>query len=185
MQELVLEFGAPDVGRLQVAVESSELRDIEQELALGRAHDVRLVILREGSVALVKRPGSPEHACELPSGAIHPEESFVDGAARAALAQTGRVVSIDDYLLQLHASFEHGGSALKWTTHVMLANPAGDDVASPDPSLVESTEWRDWDGIRDIVIPALDAAGTAPLRYQARMFELLSGSKGVQQKSRS
>ncbi len=108
VQELVFTFGEPDVERWDVPMTDKELDGVERHLGLGRAHDVSLVIQKESRLAVIRKSGYPPGAYRFPSGGIHPEESFLDGAVREALEETGLSVRIEDYLLQVHATFVSG-----------------------------------------------------------------------------
>jgi hypothetical protein len=94
VQELVFTFGEPEVERWDVPMSDEEIDSVERYRNLGRAHDVSLVIQDGGRLAVIRKPGYPPGAYRFPSGGIHPEESFVDGAAREALEETGLVVRI-------------------------------------------------------------------------------------------
>lgn len=174
VQELVLEFGAPGIERWSVPLPESEYRYFEAEVARGRAHDVSLLIVRDGQAALTK-PTDHENALTLPSGAIHPEESFVDGAMREALAHTGLSVVVVDYILQVHASFELDGEAVKWVSHVMLANPKkGSTSAQPEVVDPERLVWLDGPSMGERARQMLDGRDEGTLRYQARLLDRVS-----------
>ncbi len=174
VQELVLEFGAPGIERWAVPLPESEYRHFEAEVARGRAHDVRLLIVKDGQAALTT-PTDHENALTLPSGAIHPEESFVDGATREALAHTGLSVVVVDYILQVHASLELDGEAVKWVSHVMLAHPKkGSTSTQPEGVAPEHIVWLDGPSIGERARKLLDDLDEGTLRYQARLLDRVS-----------
>ena len=144
VQELVFTFGEPEVERWDVPVTEGELDGFERHLGLGRAHDVSLVIRDGNKLAVIRKPGYPPGAYRFPSGGVHPEESFLDGAVREALEETGLSVRIEDYLLQVHATFVSGGRRAKWTTHVMLARPFEGSLAPRDTAEIEGARWIEW-----------------------------------------
>lgn len=176
VQELVLEFGEPTVERWEVPLTEAEFREVERHRHNGRAHDVSLLILNDGLAAVIRKPGYPDGAFRIPSGGIHPEESFVDGAVREAYEETGLSVRIKDYLLQIHARFGYEGETQAWTTHVMLASPLdpGAEVAPRDRQEVEAARWMDFVELVDRVSPILEGAGSGGLRYRARIHKRLS-----------
>jgi ADP-ribose pyrophosphatase YjhB (NUDIX family) len=108
VQELVFTFGEPEVERWDVPMTEEELDAVERHRSLGRAHDVSLVIQDRDRIAVIRKSGYPRGAYRIPSGGIHPEESFLDGAVREALEETGLSVRIEDYLLQVLATFVSG-----------------------------------------------------------------------------
>jgi ADP-ribose pyrophosphatase YjhB (NUDIX family) len=171
VQELVLTFGEPEVERWDVPLSGEELDSVERYRGLGRAHDVSLVIRDEDRIAVIRKPGYPEGAYRFPSGGIHPEESFVDGAAREAFEETGLQVHIDDYLLQVHAAFVSGDRQARWTTHVMLARPLEGTLAPRDTEEIEEARWISWTELTDQVNPRLRESGRGGLAYRARLHE--------------
>jgi 8-oxo-dGTP diphosphatase len=171
VQELVFTFGEPVVERWDVPMTGRELDGVELHLERGRAHDVSLVIRDGERLAVIRKPGYPEGAYRFPSGGIHPEESFVDGAAREALEETGLSVSIEDYLLQVHATFVTGDRRAKWTTHVMLAKAHEGPLAPRDTAEIEAARWIEWPELLTRVNPLLRDSGLGGLAYRARLHD--------------
>lgn len=185
VQELVLEFGEPMVERWDVRLTEKEFRDVERHRERGRAHDVSLVILNGGQAAVIRKAGYPAGAYRIPSGGIHPEESFVDGAVREAYEETGLHVAMKEYLLQVHACFTFDGAQVGWTTHVMLASPtAGETEISPhDLDEIEAARWMPWNELVDEVSPLLEGSGLGGLRYRARIHRRLGELDGLSGKA--
>lgn len=179
VQELVLEFGEPIIERWDVSLTEKEFRNVERHREQGRAHDVSLLILNAGDAAVIRKAGYPDGAFRIPSGGIHPEESFVDGALRETYEETGLSVAIEDYLLQIHASFTFGDDRAAWTTHVMLARPLGATVETlkiepRDLDEIEAARWMDFSELVDDVSPLLEDSGLGGLQYRARIHRRLS-----------
>ena len=173
VQELVLEFGEPEVERWDVALTKPELDVVLKHRGLGRAHDVSLLILDGDRIAVIRKPGYPEGGYRIPSGGIHPEESFVDGATREALEETGLTVRIEDYLLQVHVTFSCGDESAKWTTHVMLAHPVAGHLEPLDTAEIEGARWVDWVELTERLNPVLVGAEGGGLKYRARLHQRL------------
>jgi ADP-ribose pyrophosphatase YjhB (NUDIX family) len=171
VQELVFTFGEPVVERWDVPLSEDELDEVEQHRARGRAHDVSLVILDGTKLVVIRKAGYPEGAFRIPSGGIHPEESFVDGAVREAFEETGLTVRMEDYLLQVHANFVCGARAARWTTHVMLARVTGGTLAPRDSLEIESARYVEWAELVDDVNPRLRGSGRGGLEYRARLHQ--------------
>ena len=174
VQELVFTFGDPEVERWEVPMTDKELDGVERHLGLGRAHDVSLVIQQGSRLAVIRKSGYPAGAYRFPSGGIHPEESFIDGAVREALEETGLSVRIEDYLLQVHATFVAGLPSIrraKWTTHVMLAQPFAGSLAPRDTAEIEAARWIEWPELIEAVNPLLRESGLGGLAYRARLHD--------------
>ena len=82
---------------------------------------------------------------------------------------------MQDYLLQVHASFTFDGAAAPWTTHVMLASPADGrvDIAPRDLDEIEAARWMGWKELVDDVSPLLEGSGLGGLAYRARIHKRL------------
>ena len=171
VQELVFTFGEPEVDRWDVPMTEAELDAVERHRSLGRAHDVSLVIQDGDQIAVIRKSGYPEGAYRLPSGGIHPEESFLDGAVREALEETGLSVRVLDYLLQVHATFSCGPRQAKWTTHVMLARRLEGALAPRDTAEIEGARWIGWQELTGKVNPLLRESGLGGLAYRARLHD--------------
>lgn len=171
VQELVFTFGEPEVERWDVPMTERELDAVERHRSLGRAHDVSLVIQDGDKIAVIRKSGYPNDAYRLPSGGIHPEESFIDGAVREALEETGLSVRIEDYLLQVHATFVFGERRAKWTTHAMLARPFEGSLVPRDTAEIEAARWIAWPELSDKVNPLLRDSGLGGLAYRARIHD--------------
>ncbi len=171
VQELVFTFGEPEVDRWDVPMTESELDGIDRHRDFGRAHDVSLVIQDGDKIAVIRKRGYPPKAYRFPSGGIHPEESFLDGAVREALEETGLSVRIEDYLLQVHATFVSGERRAKWATHVMLARPFEGSLAPRDTVEIEGARWIGWPELEGEVNPLLRNSGLGGLAYRARLHE--------------
>lgn len=179
VQQLVLEYGEPTIERWDVPLTEAEFRNVERHRQQGRAHDVSLLILNGGEAAVIRKPGYPEGAYRIPSGGVHPEESFVDGALREAYEETGLSVGIEGYLLQVHASFTFESNRAPWTSHVMLAPLLAGGVEPfkiepHDHEEIEAARWMDFSELVDRVNPLLEDSGLGGLRYRARIHRRLS-----------
>jgi 8-oxo-dGTP pyrophosphatase MutT (NUDIX family) len=175
VQQLVLEFGDPIVERWDVPLTENEFHNVERHRERGRAHDVSLLILNAGDAAVIRKPGYPDGAFRIPSGGVHPEESFIDGAVREAYEETGLTVVIVDYLLQVHARFTFDGSEAAWTTHVMLASPGDNIEVTPhDLDEIEAAQWMNFDELVEQGGSLLEDSGLGGLKYRARVHRRLS-----------
>lgn len=173
VQELVFLFSEPRVERWDVPLTREEQDEVDRHLSLRRAHDVSLLICRDEQLAVIRKPGYPEGAFRIPSGGIHPEESFVDGAVREAFEETGLAIVVEDYLLQIHANFTFEDRSAKWTTHVMLARADSGELDPKDSREVEAARWIGWQELIEDVNPRLVDSGLGGLRYRARLHDRL------------
>ena len=173
-QQLAMELGEPTVEVWSFELQDEEYAEVRKHIDLRRTHDVTVLVLRDDELAVIRKPNYPPGAYRAPSGGIHPEESFLDGAARETLEETGLKVKIDGYLMRVHVTFTHSGDASHWTTHVMVAKPEADSDIEPTPAdknEVESARWMSWDELIKKVNPILVKSGLGGLAYRARVHE--------------
>lgn len=177
----MLVYGEPTVERWDIPLTEKEFRAVELHRRRGRAHDVSLLIVKAEQAAVIRKPGDPDGAFRIPSGGVHPEESFVDGAVREAYEETGLSVKVEDYLLQIHANFTFDGDTAPWTTHVMLATPLDGDaeilseteLQPRDVGEIEAARWMGWSELVHDVSPLLEGSGLGGLCYRARIHNRL------------
>jgi ADP-ribose pyrophosphatase YjhB (NUDIX family) len=171
IQGLVLQFGPPTIERWSFTMEEEEFDLLKGQLSLGRAHDVTPLIVREDELAVVRGPHYPPNAFCAPSGAVHPEEPFLDGTKREALEKTGLEVEIKSYLLCVGVVFSHREEQVKWTTHVLEARPVSGRITTSNGAEAVAGRWIGWDELLNEVNPILRDSGRGELAYRARLHE--------------
>lgn len=135
-----------------------------------RLHDVTLFICNDrGEIALIKKHGYPEGAWRAPGGGVHPGESFVDGAVREALEETGLQVILTRYLLRIHVTFTAGSVVQPWTTHVVLAATADAEPVTGDPKEIAGVRWGTLDDLCGPIADVLLASGRGLFRYRVAL----------------
>ena len=171
IQELALEFGEPAVERWSFPMNASEFAEIKSQLDLGRAHDVTTVITRGNEVVVVRKHAYPVDGYRTPSGGVHPEESFLDGAVREAKEETGLDVEVEGYLLYVLVTFTHGDETARWSTHVLWARPVSDQLDPVDTREIADARWVAWEELLRKINPVLKGTGSGGLTYRAQLHE--------------
>lgn len=171
VQQLVLQLGTPVMERWSFSMGEEEFAELAQHRALGRAHDVTLLIIQGDELAAVRKPHYPMDTYSAPSGGIHPEESFMDGAIREAREETGLDVEIQGYPLYVMVSFTCGDESAKWASHVLTARPLTHELGAVDVSAVASARWIGWEELLNDMNPRLRDSGLGELAYRARLHE--------------
>jgi 8-oxo-dGTP pyrophosphatase MutT (NUDIX family) len=171
IQELVMQFGQPAVERWSIPMLEQEFSELKDQMALGRAHDVTSLIVRGDEVAVIRKPQYPPEAFRTPSGGIHPEESFLDGAIRETKEETGLDVAIEAYLLYVLPTFTYGEESAKWVTHVLLARPVAGELVPLDKGEIAEARWVGWEPLLETINPILRGTGLGGLEYRARLHE--------------
>jgi 8-oxo-dGTP pyrophosphatase MutT (NUDIX family) len=171
IQELVMQFGQPAVERWSIPMLEGEFSELKDQIARGRAHDVTSLILRGEEVAVIRKPQYPPDAYRTPSGGIHPEESFLDGAIREAKEETGLDVAIEAYLLYVLPTFTCGEETAKWVTHVLLARPIAGELEPLDRGEIAAARWVGWKELLGTINPILRGTGLGGLTYRAQLHQ--------------
>jgi 8-oxo-dGTP pyrophosphatase MutT (NUDIX family) len=170
-QQIAMELGEPTVENWSFEMRDEEFTRLQKNIELRRAHDVTVLILRGDELAVVRKPDYPPNAYRAPSGGVHPEESFLDGAAREAWEETGLRVRIEGYLLRIHVTFTHRKEKANWTTHVMVAKLISGELDPVDREEIESARWVGWDELIKTVNPILVKSGLGGLAYRAQLHK--------------
>ena len=170
-QQIAMELGEPAVENWTFDMQDEEFAQIKKHIERRRSHDVTVLVLRGKEIAAIRKHQYPAGAYRAPSGGVHPEESFLDGAGRETREETGLEVEFERYLLRVHATFNRGPEAAKWTTHVMVAKPLSGELEPVDRDEVESARWVSWEDLLEKVNPTLVATGLGGLAYRARLHE--------------
>lgn len=171
IQELALQFGEPAVERWSFSMTASEFAELKKQLELGRAHDVTIVITRGDEVAVVRKHAYPADGYRTPSGGVHPEEPFLDGAVREAKEETGLDVRVEGYLLYVLVTFTQGDEAARWSTHVLLARPLSGELDPVDTREIADVRWVQWEELLHKINPVLKGTGLGGLAYRAQLHE--------------
>jgi 8-oxo-dGTP pyrophosphatase MutT (NUDIX family) len=171
IQEIVMQFGEPVLERWTVPMREDEFSDLKAQIARGRAHDVTGLILRGNELAVIRKHPYPPDAYRTPSGGVHPEESFLDGAVRELKEETGLDVVIEGYLLCVYVTFTCGEESAKWSTHVLLARPVSGELRPLDEKEIAAVRWVGWEELLRKMNPVLRGTGMGGLEYRARLHE--------------
>jgi 8-oxo-dGTP pyrophosphatase MutT (NUDIX family) len=152
-----------------------DITDREHALATynpARLHDVTLFILDpQRRIALIRKPHFADGIWRPPGGGIKPGEEFAAGAAREALEETGLSVSLDRYLVDAHASFDHGGERLAWRTHIFSAQTPEETLAPQDADEIAAARWGTLDELAGPLRERLLATGQALWRYRVALHD--------------
>ena len=154
---------------------AGEVTDREYELATydpRRLHDVTLFILdpRE-RLALIRKPHFAAGIWRPPGGGIKPGESFVLGAEREGLEETGLRVRLARYLVATRASFTHGERAVPWQTHVFLAETEDTVLAPRDAEEIAGARWGSLAELAGPLRGRLLQTGHALWRYRVALHD--------------
>ncbi|HWI62541.1 MAG TPA: NUDIX hydrolase [Symbiobacteriaceae bacterium] len=153
-----------------------EIRPAEMDMVVSstrgqtRLHDVTLFIQRaDGAIALIKKHGYPEGAWRAPGGGINPGEPFEAGAQREAREETGLAVALTRYLLRIYVTFTCGERRQPWTTHVVLAEPEGEDLSVGDPKEIAGVRWGTLAELCGSIADVMLNSGSGLFRYRVAL----------------
>lgn len=104
-------------------------------------------------------------------GGIKPGESFVDGAVREALEETGLHVELRRYLVASRAVFRNAGRELHWRTHVFLAQTEDTELSPADGDEIADARWGTPDELGTTLRARLLATDRAFWRYRVALHD--------------
>jgi len=135
-----------------------------------RLHDVTLFIFDEaGRLALIRKHHYPPGAWRAPGGGIHPGESFIEGACREALEETGLQVQLTGYVLRIYVTFTCGERIQPWTTHVVTARAVGGTLQPRDSREIEAVRWGTVEELAGPVAEVMLATGRGLFAYRVAL----------------
>jgi ADP-ribose pyrophosphatase YjhB (NUDIX family) len=121
VSEMEKRFGIPDSLSFNQPVTETELTRIRRSMKQGRAHDITLFISKGDGYIFIAKPFYPPGLFRAPSGGVHLEEDFEDGARREALEETGVEIKLERYILRIEVRFETSANHIDWTSHIFTA----------------------------------------------------------------
>lgn len=148
----------------------------EEELALAtynpaRRHDVTIFVFHGPRLALIRKPHFAPGIWRTPGGGIKPGEGFEHAVVREAREEIGADVVVDRYLVRADAVFRCGGVALPWTTHVVSATTAANELAPTDTAEIAEARWGTADELAGPIRQRLLATGRALWRYRVALHD--------------
>jgi len=177
IREIEAKYGQPLEIRRAYELTPEQLALVRRGQRHGRRHDVTVVIVHKGRIAVTRKPSYPPGAFRAPSGGIEPGERFEEGAAREAREETGLEIELERYLIRAQVDFRCGGEVIPWTTHVLqaraIAKPHDSDLLQPlDTREIAEARWASPDEILGSMRRALLESGSPGLGYRAELDAL-------------
>ncbi len=169
IREIEQRYGAPQCLSRIVQMNEQQLSLVKRGQRNGRRHDVTLFIVRDDSVALVRKPGYSPGAYRAPSGGVELGESFEAGALREAREETGLEIRLERYLIRCEVDFCGAGESIPWVSHVMLASSDTVSIAPIDTHEIEEARWATFQEVAGPIRSALLSSGSPGLKYRAEL----------------
>ena len=134
-------YGTPEILHFQTACGEREMDMIIASQKHGRAHDITMIILRDGEIAVTAKHHYPPGMYRPPSGGLAPDETLEDGAAREAREETGLDIELENYLLRVEVRFSSPTRTVNWTSHVFTARYTGGNIGPHDHHEIREARW--------------------------------------------
>lgn len=169
--ELEQKYGEPEELRLAYEMTAREFDMVRRSQKHGRAHDVTLFIIEDGSVVVIRKPMYPPGAYRAPSGGVAPGEPFEQGALREAYEETGLRVALESYIARVRVRFTNEQSVIDWTSHVFTARPIGGRLAPIDTHEIVEARFATVEEMKGEIRDALLGSGSTGLRYRSELSD--------------
>ncbi len=170
VQTVADQYGYPPVINMTAPVDRDEFYFIKSTQYFGRCHDVTMYIFKDNQVIVNAKHHYPRGLFRAPSGGLKPGESFEDGVFREAYEETGTIIELDRYLLQVNVDFVFGDKSIPWRSHVMTARYVSGELHPIDTREIREVKLADLSEFDDFrqIIEYIDSGG---LKYRARLHE--------------
>ena len=134
-------YGIPDNLSITVPADQVEVDRIKRSMKRGRAHDITLYIRKDDGFIFIAKPFYPQGLFRAPSGGVHPGESFIDGAKREALEETGVEIELERFILKIEVRFQSTADHVDWTSHIFEARYISGDIIPQDTFEISAARW--------------------------------------------
>ncbi|MHB1343791.1 MAG: NUDIX hydrolase [Thermoleophilia bacterium] len=172
-------WGVPRVVRLEQELLPWELDLIERVCGNTRHHDVTVFLLRDTSLAVVRKSSDPHGVWWAPAGGVAAGEDLSRAGEREAYEETGLTSRVERYVARFEVVFTCGDRRRPWVSHVMQASWVAGEPAPMDTKEVESAAWMETAAFADEVAPLMVAAGWGRFQYRLRMAQVAFAELGL------
>lgn len=163
-------YGTPDHLHIIQPTLQPEVDRIRRSMKRGRAHDITLFISKDDGYIFIAKPFYPSGLFRAPSGGVHPDEHFIDGAKREALEETGTEIELERYVLRIEVCFKSETEQVDWTSHIITARHLQGEIDPQDTYEISAARLVHLDEIprfREIMLQSNNAG----LRYRAYLTD--------------
>jgi 8-oxo-dGTP pyrophosphatase MutT (NUDIX family) len=163
-------YGYPPVIVMEAPVSKDEYDFIRSTQTHGRCHDVTLYIFKDNKVIVNAKHHYPEGLYRAPSGGLKPHEDFLEGVYREAYEETGTIIELKKYILQVNVSFTWERKSIPWRTHVFTADYKSGKLRPIDIKEIRAVKLADLSEFEEYkkIIAGLESGGLA---YRARLHD--------------
>ncbi|MDQ3855000.1 MAG: NUDIX hydrolase [Chloroflexota bacterium] len=172
ISEVERRWGTPRTARLAYEMQAEEWALVQRSVHRGRVHDVTLFIPHEHRLAVIQKPSYPPGVWRVPSGGVALREPFEAGAVREAHEETGLRTMVRRYLLRAEVAFQHEGSTLLWTSHVLEMQYLAGEPQPVDTREVSAARWASLEELAGPVRAAMLSTGLGGFAYRAELHAL-------------
>ena len=163
-------FGLPDRLQLVQPAQQAEIDRIRRSMKRGRDHDVTLFITKDDGFIFIAKPFYPPGLFRAPSGGVHPDEHFIDGAKREAREETGVEIELEHFLLHIGVCFQSEIDKVNWTSYIFKARYLSGEIDPQDKYEISAARLVHPDEIpkfRELMLQSSNAG----LRYRAYLTD--------------
>jgi 8-oxo-dGTP pyrophosphatase MutT (NUDIX family) len=159
-------LGKPDHLYITEPALQPEIDRIRRSMKRGRAHDITLFIRKDDGYIFIAKEFYPPGLFRAPSGGVHPDEHFIDGAKREAMEETGVEIELERYILRIDACFKSETDKVDWTSYIFTAKHLSGEIDPKDTYEISAARLVRLDEIpmfRELMLQSNNAG----LRYRA------------------
>ncbi len=163
-------YGKPDKLDIVQAMTDDEFQAVSRSMKDGRAHDITMYIKKDDGYIFIAKHFYPPGLYRAPSGGVHPDEDFRDGARREALEETGVEIELEKYIMRINVRFKTASDYINWVSHIFLADYIRGEIEPQDKREIKEAKLIFPDEIPGF-ISAMRNAKNGGLNYRAFLTE--------------
>jgi 8-oxo-dGTP pyrophosphatase MutT (NUDIX family) len=167
-------YGQPRHLSLDCEINPPEMSMLQGSKKHGRNHDVTLFIFRDYrylEFAAIAKHMFPPGAWRAPSGAANPGEDLEAGALREAKEETGLDITLDRFILHVHARFSSGSETEYWRSLVFTALATEGELGHLDEEEIRETRWASLEELQGPIRQVLLDTGMGLFAYRVALHD--------------
>lgn len=174
IREMEERYGKPRHLYLAFEIHPSEMNMLQGSKKHDRNHDLTLFIFRDHGYrefAAIAKHMFPPGAYRAPSGAANPGEPLEEAARREAYEETGLEITLDRFILHIHARFTCGPVVEEWRSLVFTAFRTGGELGHLDRDEIKESRWITLRELQGPVREVLLSTGMGLFAYRVALHD--------------
>ncbi len=168
LDALIAEYGTPKEFHFKANFLDFECNLVKRTESKGRLHDITCFIQQDdGYVVIQKHQYARSGIYRAPSGGANTGESLREAATREMYEETGLIIELERFVLDLHLDVICNDRTIPWRTFVFLASSTGGEMKPIDTHEIFDIKVLTRDYILGPINQLMEDSGWGGFKYRA------------------